>query len=286
MPVPCFTRQERNGIHFVLPLAGPQKFNTVLLNQTSFDVLEQLRAGWGFDEVVADYCARAQGDGSPTRARLRFDLYRLLLQLRDHGICDYPMETLTALLPPGRRHRDETQVMPVEAAAETAELFRDALSREKGARFFFSTVPCDAIGSEYFDPGHLVRRHLTGREACFVHLDHWRAVTAATALVGYGGGLGSMNVQFVAARGASEQRFEAVVREHLVRLRALLATATISPILRFQAPEPSDLLAVLHESFAAVLGAVGFRKSFSLPDELAPGRGLTAWDLLLARPAV
>src|SRR5262249_27334346 len=137
MPVPCFTRTENNGMYVIFPLKGKMKHDCMIVNETVKWVYDRLQDNVGLDELVPSFTSRASelkrvrefptdsngsgGNGGnghvvlPSNAqadaeKAKFDLYRILLSLRDRDICDYTYDQLLTLLPGGRVLKGTTQV--------------------------------------------------------------------------------------------------------------------------------------------------------------------------------
>ena len=85
----------------------------------------------------------------------------------------------------------------------------------------------------------------------------------------------------MAARGGSREDFEDAVGHHLASLCGLLSVTALSPMVRLQVPTGEDPDVTLHESFYDVIGELGFRRSFELPDELGRDAGLVGYDKVL-----
>jgi hypothetical protein len=86
---------------------------------------------------------------------------------------------------------------------------------------------------------------------------------------------------YVAARHPSPEAFEDAVGRHLAALCGLLSIVAVSPMIRFQVLTGPEADVSLHESFLDVIGEIGFRKSFDLPDEIGPGQGFVTYDRTL-----
>lgn len=305
MPVPCFTRQERNGMHVLMPLAGRMKLDCMIVNETVKWVFDRLREEMPFPELVPHFVqharrlvqteppAAANGNGATPpvgrpaadprneQERLRFDLYRILLSLRDRELCDYPFDELLSLLPGGTVLRGTTQVMPLSLVRETAAFLQASLRGEGDGRPFFCPQPVAKVPPQYFDVEQIVRRHLDQIDVYFVGVDAHGALEACTVIQGLKYQPYSLMAFYVCGRAPSEEAFGQAMGTHLARLCGLLSVVSLSAKLRFQFASGASDAAYLHPLFEQMLGELQFRRSFQLPDELGSGRALVAYDRAL-----
>ena len=298
MAIQCFTRAENNGIHVIFPVEGPMKQNCLLVNDTVRFVFDLVRGGAPLSRVRTAFVERAEaeyrralaawkGDDEetkpkePARRTVLFDLYRILLNLKDHGICEYGHADLRQLLPQGTELRGASQIMPVSAIAETAAFLGEAMSGNGAVRVFYSVRALENLPRGYFLPENVTRRHLGREEVYFIDLDEAGEVDACTIVAGFGIQPHSLTATFIAGRHRSEDEFRETIGRHFARVCGLLSIVTLSamirlPVLTGQAPN-----VYLHEDFLDLIGELGFRKSLDLPDELGPGAGLVAYDKTL-----
>lgn len=322
MTVPCFTRTERNGMFVIQALAGRMRHDCMIVNDTVKFVFDQVVQQAPLPELAARYLARAQtgrggmapsgdgdgqhqtvGDPHSDEERLRFDLYRTLMALRDREIGDYPFAEIAALLPPGVVLRGTTQVMPVCLLDETADFMARALAGARapqpdgagppqngngtgpaagsGVAAFYAFPAADQLNPAYFEPEQILRRHLDQAEVYFVAVDAEGAVEAVTAIQGLPQQPATLRVFFVAARDGSPEDVEERVGVHLARLCGLVQVTTLSAKIRFQWTTGDDPRATRHPVFDRVLADLGFRRSLVLADEFCAGNALVAYDRTL-----
>lgn len=290
MRVPCFTREERDGIHLLFPLEGPKRQNALLVNETAKYVFDRLGEDICLDELADAYIARAPDSAKsgrvggrtpsavPSRSELKVDLYRILRLLKSHAICDYGEEELFDLLPQGEVIRDCVQVMPLCAAAEAGQVFAEAAKGSSGAHLFISPAPRRKLNPRYFESDLMKGRHVQHAEVCMLYADARGRVESVCTLVNLE--TPQPKITTLAALAASTEEFEQRVEAFLSRIAALLSHTTLASILRFQVPTGARD-ADIHPSFRLVLGRAGFRRSFELENEIGAGVGLAGYDKVL-----
>jgi len=312
----------------IFPVEGRMKHDSTLVNGTVKYVYDRLLEEVPIDVLAKDFVARAQrlraedaagtnGNGLPPaedpeadEQKLRFDLYRILLSLKDREICDYSFETIAGLLPPGQAVRGTTQVMPLGLLGKVSEFLKAAVALPaptaasagptdeaavapataapapwddtgRAIRVFYAFPTPDRFGAgggAYFDREQMLRRHLDQTEVYFIALDRDGEIEACTAVRGLPYQPLSLVVFLTVVRATADADVEERVGIHLARLCGLLQVTSLSAKIRIQhAPD----LAYFHGSFDRVLGELGFRRAFRLPDELGPGRELVAYDRVL-----
>ena len=293
MPVPCFTRHERNGMHVLFPLEGRMKHDCMIVNDTVHRVYELLRDGIGLDELTARFATLNTGNGAgsvagaanggpPVAATKRnFDLYRILFGLRDRQLCDYSFDELLTLLPKGNVIPGTTQVLPTRLLHQAAAFLARSLDPAGDVRPFFSFYPSDRIPVEYFGVETLARKHLDQAEVYFVALDAEGEVEAATAVLGLQYQPQTLTALYVAARYDGDQGFEERAGIHLARLCGLLSVVSLSAKLRMQVVSGGQIDSTVHPGFERVVGELEFRRIFHLADEMGPGTTLTGYDRAL-----
>ena len=312
----------------IFPVEGRMKHDSTLVNGTVKYVYDRLTEAVPIDVLAAEFVARARAmktadaagtNGGPApgedpeadEQKLRFDLYRILLSLKDREICDYSFETIASLLPPGQVVRGTTQVMPLgllgkvsaflkEAVAVPAPPTADGAGPTDGAavapeasapppwndagrpiRVFYAFPTPDRFGAgggAYFATEQMLRRHLDQTEVYFVAVDKDGEIEACTAVRGLPYQPLSLVVFLTVVRATDDADVEERVGIHLARLCGLLQVTSLSAKIRIQ---HTPGLAYFHPSFDRVLGELGFRRAFRLPDELGPGRELVAYDRVL-----
>lgn len=298
MPVQCFTRDENNGIHVIFPLEGPRKQNCLLVNDTVRLVYERVQEGMALPQLRALFLDRAStlyrnelakwnGEDEERRPRepiakkVLFDLYRILLNLKDHGICQYTHEELHSLLPQGTELRGASQIMPVGALGKTADFLNRALSGDGDVAVFFSIRALNNLPANYFAPEHIARRHLGQQEVYFIQLDKNGVVEACTVVAGFAIQPHSLTATFIAGNSPSEAEFRHIIGSHFGRVCGLLSIVTLSAVIRLPLPTGDNADVHLHELFFDLIGELGFRRSLMLPNELGENRGLVAYDKTL-----
>jgi len=294
--VDCFTREERNGIHMIFPLAGPKKQNCLLVNSAVRTVYEHVRQGSDLATIIQDHDAWAQQsyrealedwDESeesgrpqpPSEKQVRFDLYRSLLMLRDHALCDFDFSDLMTLLPQGTGLPGTSQLMPVCRADKTSEFLMRAISAEDEAvqPFFCAPDPSHLIPG-YFQTEQLIRRHLCQEEVYFIQLDDDGEVEACSVIGGFATQPQSLTAALVAARHDSEAAFRETMGTHFARVCGLLSIVTLSAMIRMQYPTGENADVYLAPCFKELIGELGFRRSFDLPTELGEASGIVGYD--------
>jgi len=297
-------------MHVIQPQAGRMKHDCLIVNDTVQFVYDQVARGVGLEELVATYAEHARvsrreataavtnGDRPAVSAsdphseeeRIRFDLYRTLLALRDRDICEYPFDDLVSLLPPGRPIKGTTQVMPVCLLHRTAAVILESLdhasrqlNEQGGPHFevFYSFMVAARLNRLYFDPEQILRRHLDQNEVYFVAVDAAGEIEAVTAVQGLPQQPATLRVFFAGARCDTTEAFEERMGIHLARLSGLLQVTALSAKLRFQWNSAADPAETRHEAFDRVIAELGFRRSFVLHDEFADGDALVAFDRTL-----
>jgi hypothetical protein len=298
MSIQCFTRTENNGIHVIFPVEGPMKQNCLLVNDTVQYAFDRVRAGADLAALRQEVLSRAeteyrqalaQWDGADEEARPKapvpkkvlFDLYRTLLNLRDHGICTYSHHELRSLLPQGTELRGTSQLMPLSAVNKTSEFLKRALSADDGVQVLYSLRALANLPPAYFEPEYVTRRHLGQEEVYFVQLDSRGAVEACVVVAGFAIQPHSLTAVVVAGAHASDAEFRQAVGSHFSRVCGLLSIVTLSALVRFPVPTGDDPDVYLHPVFYDLIGELGFRKSLTLADELGPSRGVVAYDKTL-----
>jgi hypothetical protein len=303
MPVRCFTRTEKNGIHILFPLEGPMKYDCLFVNETVWFVYQQLQAGLPIDALTRVFIERAQrlsgtvpsadgngsGNGSgitpsPLRTseeRLRFDLYRILLSLRDRKICDYDFDGILAQLPQGKVLKGKTQVMPMALVRQTAEFLKQSVAAEGPVRPFYGNPAPQYLTESYFDPELVTRRHLDQVEVYFLGIDKRGEIEACISVRGFTFQPASLTMFYAAARHDSSEQFETIIGTHFARLCGLLTVVSLSAKLRFQHAVGAATAAYVHPNFERMIGELGFRRAFYLADELGPGTAYVAYDRAL-----
>lgn len=311
----------------IFPVEGRMKHDSTLVNGTVKYVYDRLTEAVPIDVLAADFVARARAlksadaagtNGGPPpgedpeadERKLRFDLYRILLSLKDREICDYSFETIASLLPPGQVVRGTTQVMPLGLLGKVSAFLKDAVTTPAPAadgagptdgaavaagasqappwddagraiRVFYAFPTPDRFGiggGAYFDTEQMLRRHLDQTEVYFVAVDREGEVDACTAVRGLPYQPLSLVVFLTVVRATDDADVEERVGIHLARLCGLLQVTSLSAKIRIQ---HTPGLAYFHSSFDRILGELGFRRAFRLPDELGPGLELVAYDRVL-----
>ena len=298
MSVQCFTRDEHNGIHVIFPVEGPRKQNCLLVNDAVQFVYERVQAQMSLPQLRELFLDRAStmyrnelakwnGEDEERRPRepiakkVLFDLYRILLNLKDHGICEYTHEELHTLLPQGTELRGASQIMPLSAIGKTADFLNRSLSGNGDVGVFFSVRALNNLPVNYFAPEHITRRHTGQLEVYFIQLDRNGVVEACTVVAGFAIQPHSLTATFVAGRAASESEFRHIIGSHFARVCGLLAIVTLSAMIRFSLPVGDNPDVYLHDSFFDLIGELGFRRSMMLPHELGENRGLVTYDKTL-----
>jgi hypothetical protein len=304
MSVRCFTRDENNGIHVIFPVEGPLKQNCLLVNDSVQFAFDAVRTGVALPELRRRYLERAEEeyrrdvaawdgqdeDRKPKRPRVSkvlFDLYRILLSLKDHAICDYSHGELRSLLPQGTELRSASQIMPVGAIEKTWEFLTAGLAGAAGAtgdgvsRFLFALPAPRSLPPGHFSPEQIARRHLGQQEVFFVQLDAGGEVEACTVVSGFAAQPYSLVCTFAAGRCGSAEEFRRSIGSHFARVCGLLSVVTLSPMIRFPLPTGPHADVHVDAAFHELIGELGFRKSLDLADELGEGDGLVAYDKTL-----
>jgi hypothetical protein len=318
----CFVRPERNGMWVVFPIEGRMRHDCMVVNGTVKFVYDLLLQSLPIASLADTFVVHARegkrasaatGDsnGGPVAddpeaedERTRFDLYRILLSLKDREICDYSFEEIASLLPAGRVVPGTTQVMPLCLLGKTSAFLREAVAipavpagepvpstngnaappwddRGRPVRVFYSFPTPDRFGLDagaYFATEPMLRRHLDQAEVYFVALDGAGEVEACTAVRGLPYQPLSLVIFLVAVRSTSDEDLEDKVGIHLARLCGLLQVTSLSAKIRLQ---HTPGLAYFHPCFDRVIGELGFRRAFRLPDEVGPGKELVAFDRAL-----
>lgn len=292
MPVRCYTRKERGDLHVLLPLEGRLKHNCLLVNDTVMFVYEQLLEGISLDELTRVFVKRAetlgqgseeeQGRGKITPSKVKFDLYRILVLLKDHEICDYIYSDLAAqLLPRGKLLKGTSQVLPVGALAQASEFLMQGANGSGAVQTFFSAPVIGPSNQSCFGLEGLARRHLDQEEVCFVRLDKRANIEACSSIRGFTTQPSTLTIWHVAGRFDSDSQFEEAVGSHLAETCGLLSVVTLSPKVRFLLPTGEDPDVRLHGTFPSLIGELGFRKAFDLRNEFGEGKGLVGYDKTL-----
>ena len=298
MSVQCFTRDENNGIHVIFPLDGPLKQNCLLVNDTVQFAFDRVREAVSLVQLRDLFLDRAftmyrdelaQWDGAdeerrprePVAQKVLFDLYRILLNLKDHGICEYGDEELRTLLPQGTELRGTSQIMPLGAVDKTAEFLTRALSADSDVAVFYSVRALGNLPPDYFTPEQITRRHLGQQEVYFIQLDKRGRIEGCTVVGGFAAQPNSLSVTFVAGLSVSEAEFRRIVGSHFARVCGLLSIVTLSAMIRFPVPTGDSPDIHLHDIFFDLIGELGFRRSLTLPNELGKNRGVVAYDKTL-----
>lgn len=289
MAVSCWTREEKNGLHIIFPLEGRMKQDCMIVNDTVKFVYDRLAEGVGLQELTELYLdyARAKSHEEAAEAKpldpahVKFDLYRTLVLLKDHEICDYGFEELLQLLPSQPKLRGRTQICPIESIAEVAELMRSPLISPNGVEVLYSYPHLSQRRPEEFGLESICRRHLDEEEVCFAQLDKRGKVEAASAVRGFGTQPEALNFTYVAGRTDGDHDFDEVLGRHIAQLCGLLSVVTLSPKIRFLVADGGGEHTSTHEVFLSLIGELGFRRAFHLPDELEEGVALAAYDKIL-----
>jgi len=319
-PVSCFTRAEHNGIRVLFPIEGRMKQNCLLVNEAVEFTYEQLvqrvtlaelrdafaaraeaqytrdLAQWEDERRQRDLAAAGSGNGSASRAgtladeepprpplpdKVHFDLYRILVMLKDHEICRYADSELIELLPQGRELRGATQLMSVASIQKTSEFLQASLDPDSDVVPFYTLPRRERLDPAYFDVAGVARRHLNQQHVYFVHLDKRGRVQVCSLLAGFASQPASLRIGYVAARADSPEGYEDAVGSHLSSLCGLLSVTALSPMVRIQIPTGQHPDVTLHASFYDLIAELGFRRSFDLPDELGREAGLVGYDKVL-----
>lgn len=298
MSVQCFTRDEHNGIHVIFPLEGPKKQNCLLVNDTVRLVYDRVQERMSLPQLRALFLDRAstlyrnelaQWNGEdeerrprePIAKKVLFDLYRILLNLKDYGICEYTHEELHALLPQGTELRGASQIMPLGAVGKTTDFLNRGLSGDGGVAVFFSIRALNNLPANYFGPENITRRHLGQQEVYFIQLDKNGGVEACTVVAGFAIQPLSLTATFIAGHAPSEAEFRHIIGSHFSRVCGLLSVVTLSAMIRLPLPTGDNADVHLHEVFFDLIGELGFRRSLMLPNELGEHRGLVTYDKTL-----
>jgi hypothetical protein len=294
----CFTRDERDGIHVIFPIEGPKRQNCMLVNDSVNFVFEAMLAGASLEDIRTAFVDRvhasyerdlAAWDGQdedarprePVLRKLHFDLYRIMMQLRDHGICEMSHEDLTTLLPPGNELRGTTQILPVRTVPKLAAFLQEAASVGEKGRFFFCGSAVDKLPPAYFCEEAIIRRHLAQTEVYFVHIDDDGEIEACMVVAGFAYQPASLICPMVSARHASRKEFLEAIGKHFSRVCGLLSVVTLSAMIRFQILTGDGVEMTLDPELVPFLGELGFRKAYDLANEFGPGRGIIAYDKTL-----
>ena len=298
MSARCFTRDENDGIHVIFPVEGPMKQNCLLVNDSVQFVFDRVRGGVGLGELRDAYLERAHEeyrrdldgwDGSDAEAKPRepqarkvlFDLYRTLLSLQDHAICDYSHDELRSLLPQGKEIPGSSQLMPVVAIPKTARFLTRALSRAGEVRILYALPSPDKLDPQHFAAERITRRHFGQEEVYFIQLDKKGEVEACTVVGGFAVQPYSLVSSFIAAVGHSEDDFRQRVGAHFSRVCGLLSIVTLSAMIRLPVLTGNDADGYTDASFLELIGELGFRKSLDLPEERGENGGVITYDKTL-----
>ena len=300
MPVPCFTREENNGIHVIFPIEGPMKQDCLLVNGTVQFLYEHSSTDTPLDELCVGILARAkkqyqadlatwEGEDAeedekpkePVEAKVLFDTYRTLLNFRDHGICTYSADELHGLLPQGIELKNSAQIMPIRAARKTAEFLQRALTEDESPEIFFSLRALHNLPPNYFDVDQVIRRHLGQQEVYFIQLDGNGEINACVVVAGFAIQPHSLTAVFIAGDHPNTEDFTQAVGSCFARVCGLLAIVTLSSVIRVAVPSGADPDVHTHEIFFDLIGELGFRQTLTLPEELGPSRGVIAYDKTL-----
>jgi len=104
-----------------------------------WDKAKEIRKNYYLDYAKAKSEEEEAAEPKPLDpARVKFDLYRTLVLLKDHEICDYEFEELLQLLSSQPKLRGRTQICPIESIAEAAELMRNPLLHSNGVEVLYS----------------------------------------------------------------------------------------------------------------------------------------------------
>ncbi len=298
MSVRCFTRDENDGIHVIFPVEGPMKQNCLLVNDSVQFIFDRVRGGMRLDELRDAYLERAREeyrrdldawDGNDAEAKPRepqerkalFDLYRVLLNLQDHAICDYRHEELRSLLPQGRELHGTSQLMPVVAIPKTARFLTRALSRSSDVRIFYALPSAANLDPQHFAAERITRRHFGQEEVYFIQLDKKGEVEACTVVSGFAIQPYSLVSSFIAAVGHSDDDFRQRVGAHFSRVCGLLSIVTLSAMIRLPVLTGEGADVYTDAGFLELVGELGFRKCLDLPEERGEDGGIITYDKTL-----
>jgi hypothetical protein len=115
----------------------------------------------------------------------------------------------------------------------------------------------------------------------FAQLDKRGKVEAASAVRGFGTQPEALNFTYVAGRTDGDHDFDEILGRHIAQLCGLLSVVTLSPKIRFLVADGDGEHTSTHDVFLSLIGELGFRRAFHLPDELEEGVALAAYDKIL-----
>jgi hypothetical protein len=281
-----YKRREKNGFWSLMPLNGPYSTDSVMVNEFTYSVLEQIEGGAAAEDIVNGLLSEYSEDEKKVRA----DVFHALARLGTYGFIDLsgPSEALGILNDGSPLLRACLHPCPIHHLPELAQFMTDA-SGAGSAAFLYNSLTTEAVLNAgdaappevVFDAERMIEAQSTGGEVYWVYTDDGGKVAGALVTGNYMHMTPVVAVHALAVAGDGEERRDRAVKM-LSEVSEALSLFGLNEKLRITSC-PSALqrgknLTVFEDEFDVVLGNSRFKRVATFPREVAGSYDVEYYD--------